>query len=162
MSRIVLAFAIAFALSAPPAVAADIVTVHRLSDTLAGEAVLAVITACHSATVVVVDSDGVQQAALRGDTSSVFHLEAAYDKAYTAVTTRDDTSALLPRQQAGRLPPVMTRPLEHLMVAQGGIVVKVGDETVAGIGVSGSPSGGQGDEDCARAGLNRIRDRLKT
>ena len=103
-----------------------------------------------------------EQAALRGDTSSVFHLEAAFDKAYTAVTTRADTSALLPRQKAGTLPPVMTRPLEHLMVAQGGIVVKVGDETVAAIGVSGSPNGGQNDEDCARAGLDRIRDRLKT
>jgi uncharacterized protein GlcG (DUF336 family) len=36
----------------------------------------------------------------------------------------------------------------------------VGDKPIGGIGVSGAPNG-QIDEDCARAAIAKIRDRLK-
>jgi uncharacterized protein GlcG (DUF336 family) len=153
----------AFVLFASPGFAADVVTVHRLSATLAGEAVMAAVVTCaqqgYSVTAVVVDTDGVQQATLRGDTASIHTMEAAFDKAYTSVTSRVDTMALVERQKAGTLPPVLLRPLEHMLVGQGGLVIKVHDEVVSGIGVSGSP-GGDKDEACARAGLDRIRSRL--
>jgi uncharacterized protein GlcG (DUF336 family) len=48
----------------------------------------------------------------------------------------------------------------QLTAAVGGLPIKVGDETVAGIGVSGAP-GGEKDEACAEAGLAKIRDRLQ-
>jgi uncharacterized protein GlcG (DUF336 family) len=146
-----------------PCFGTEVVTVHRLSATLAGEAVLAAVAACaqqgYSVTAVVVDIDGVQQATLRGDTAAIHTMEAAYDKAYTSVTSRADTLALVERQKAGTLPPVMLRPLDHLLVGQGGLVIKIGNEVVSGIGVSGSP-GGDKDEACARAGLDKIRNRL--
>jgi uncharacterized protein GlcG (DUF336 family) len=41
----------------------------------------------------------------------------------------------------------------------GGLPIKVGSETIGGIGVSGAP-GGDKDEACARAGLDKIKDRL--
>jgi uncharacterized protein GlcG (DUF336 family) len=40
------------------------------------------------------------------------------------------------------------------------VVIKVGDEVVGAIGASGAP-GANLDDNCARAGLNKIRDRLK-
>jgi uncharacterized protein GlcG (DUF336 family) len=50
--------------------------------------------------------------------------------------------------------------LPHVMFFGGGVVIKIGDEVVGAIGASGAP-GAQLDEACARAGLNKIRDRLK-
>jgi uncharacterized protein GlcG (DUF336 family) len=48
----------------------------------------------------------------------------------------------------------------QLVTAQGGVPIKAGDETIAGLGVSGAP-GGEKDEACADAGLAKIRDQLK-
>jgi uncharacterized protein GlcG (DUF336 family) len=147
-----------------PASAADVLTVHRLSGNLASQAVTAAVAACagqgYAVTAVLVDFDGVEQAMLRDGLASIHHSEAAFDKAYTAVTSRNDTLVAVQRETAGTLPPVMKRPLDHILVGQGGVVVKIGDEVVAGIGVSGSP-GGDKDEACARAGLNKIAPALR-
>jgi uncharacterized protein GlcG (DUF336 family) len=42
----------------------------------------------------------------------------------------------------------------------GGVVIKLGDETIGAIGASGAP-GAKLDDACARAGLDKVRDRLK-
>jgi uncharacterized protein GlcG (DUF336 family) len=42
---------------------------------------------------------------------------------------------------------------------RGGVPIKVGDETLGGVGVSGSNS--EGDEACAMAGLAKVADQLK-
>ena len=54
----------------------------------------------------------------------------------------------------------LTSKLPHLLLFQGGLVIKIGDEVVGAIGAAGAP-GGPLDEACARAGLDAIRDRLK-
>ena len=50
--------------------------------------------------------------------------------------------------------------LPHVMFFGGGVVIKLGDETIGAIGASGAP-GAKLDDNCARAGLAKIRDRLK-
>jgi uncharacterized protein GlcG (DUF336 family) len=50
--------------------------------------------------------------------------------------------------------------LPHLLLFGGGIVIKIGDEVVGTLGAAGAP-GGDLDESCARAGLAKIRDRVK-
>ena len=50
--------------------------------------------------------------------------------------------------------------LPHLLLLGGGIVIKVGDEVVGAIGAAGAP-GGDLDDACARAGLDKIKDQLK-
>jgi uncharacterized protein GlcG (DUF336 family) len=42
----------------------------------------------------------------------------------------------------------------------GGIVIKLNDEIIGSIGAAGAP-GAKLDDICARAGLEKIRDRLK-
>jgi len=164
MQRIVVLAALCAFAAMVPARAADIVTVHRLSAALAGEAVMAAVATCaqqgSSITATIVDIDGVTQATLRGDTAAMHTMEAAYDKAYTSMSTRRDGEEQVARQKAGTLPPVMLRPLDHLIVGGGGVVIRIGNEVVAGIGVSGSP-GQDSDAACARAGIAKIRDRLK-
>ena len=160
MHRFVLAGALLAGL-ATPAFADDVIATHRLSAVLANEAVAAGVAACakqgYSETVVLVDSDGVRQAELRGDGAGIHTLDSANDKAYTSLTFKTDTGALLDRaQQIGTL----TARLPHLLLFQGGVVIKLGNEVVGAIGASGAP-GGKLDEDCARAGLDAIKDRLK-
>ena len=50
--------------------------------------------------------------------------------------------------------------LPRLILSQGAVVIKDGDEVIGAIGASGAP-GGEKDEACARAGLAKISDRLK-
>src|ERR1700691_2263027 len=154
------AMLLALALAAP-ARADDVMTTHRLSAALANEAVGAAVASCakqgYAETVALVDSDGVRQADLRGDGAGLHTLDTATDKAYTSLTFKADTGALVERAQT--IGP-LTSKLPHLLLFQGGVVIKIGDEVVGAIGASGAP-GGQLDEACARARLDAIRDRLK-
>ena len=50
--------------------------------------------------------------------------------------------------------------IPHLVLAAGGVVIKVGDQVIGAIAVSGAP-GGDNDALCAKSGLDKIRDRLK-
>ncbi|HUZ71485.1 MAG TPA: heme-binding protein [Stellaceae bacterium] len=159
MLRFLVATAIAgFATSA---FAADVLTSHRIAAALANEAVGAAVASCakqgYAETVVLVDSDGVRQAELRGDGAGIHTLDSAYDKAYTSLSFKADTGALMARAQA--IGPLTSR-LPHLLLFRGGLVIKIGTEVVGAIGASGAP-GGQFDEACARAGLDAIRQRLR-
>jgi uncharacterized protein GlcG (DUF336 family) len=146
-----------------PAWADDVITTHRLSAALANEAVAAAVAACakqgYSETAVVVDSDGVRQADLRGDGAGIHTLDSANDKAYTSLTFKSDTSALVERAKNSNFS-TLTNKLPHLLLFDGGLVIKLGNEVVGAIGAAGAP-GGPLDEACARAGIDAIRDRIK-
>ena len=47
-----------------------------------------------------------------------------------------------------------------MLASIGGVPIKVGDETIGGVGVSGAP-GGPNDEACAQAGIEKVADQLK-
>ena len=76
------------------------------------------------------------------------------DLGYEIVATLDDFAKALEtnpvRRQQATLPGVIGIP--------GGVPVKIGDDTIAGIGLSGSPGV---DEPCVRAGLAKVQDQLK-
>jgi uncharacterized protein GlcG (DUF336 family) len=50
--------------------------------------------------------------------------------------------------------------LNNVIANQGGLPIKVGDETIGGAGASGAP-GGEKDEACVKAGIDKIADQLK-
>ena len=144
--------------------AEDVLTTHRLSAALAGEAVSAAVSSCASQgygeTAVLVDADGVRQAVQRGDHVGSHSLDSANDKAYTAASFRTDTGALVERAKTVPGFAALFTQIPHLVLFGGGVVIKLGDEVVGAIGAAGAP-GGNLDEACARAGLDKIRDRLK-
>jgi uncharacterized protein GlcG (DUF336 family) len=161
--RVVVAGILAAALLVQPAMADDVVTTHRLSAAIANEIVAEVVAACakqgYAETAVVVDADGVRQAELRGDRAGAHSLDSANDKAYTSASFKTDTSALVERAKG--LPAFVNLfKLPHLLLFGGGIVVKLGDEVVGAVGAAGAP-GSDLDEGCARAGLDKVKDRLK-
>ena len=47
-----------------------------------------------------------------------------------------------------------------MLFRAGGIVIKQGEEVIGAIGVGGAP-GGDKDEACARAGIDKIKERIR-
>jgi uncharacterized protein GlcG (DUF336 family) len=159
-------FAAALALAAfaqPAAQAESLVIAKRLSASLAAELVLAAVTACaqkdYHVGAVVLDTSGVQQAALRGDGAAGQNVLNAIDKAYTAASFGTDTAELVERAKTGPVSSAFAK-VPHLLLNAGGVVIRVGDEVIGAIGVSGAP-GGDNDVVCAKAALEKIKDRMR-
>ena len=108
---------------------------------------------------VVLDPDGLQQAFLRGDGAGIHTVETADYKANTTLSFRIDGVDLVERSRT-RPPPGPIGKLPRLLLAQGAVLIKAGEEIVGAIGVSGA-RGNNVDTACARAGVDKIKDRLK-
>ena len=158
------AAALALAVLAQPAAYAEgLVSAKRLSASLAAELAMAAVTACAQTSyhvgVVVLDTSGVQQVALRGDGAAPQNVLNANDKAYTAASFGSDTAELVERSKSGPVSSAFAK-VPHLLLTAGGVVIKVGDEVIGAIGVSGAP-GGDNDVICAKTALDKIKDRMK-
>jgi uncharacterized protein GlcG (DUF336 family) len=134
---------------------------HRIPAALAMEAVGEAVSACakrgYRETAVLVDADGATVAVLRGDGAGIHTLDSAHDKAYTSVSFKNDT---IPLAELAKNEIAGLAKLPHVLFFGGGVVIKLGDEVIGAIGASGAP-GAMLDDNCARAGLEKIRDRLK-
>ena len=53
------------------------------------------------------------------------------------------------------------RSLSEVIPLQGGVPIKVGEETIGGVGLSGAPNGGPQEEACGKAGIAKVADQLK-
>ena len=142
---------------------ADTIQTHRIPMTLAAEAASEAVAACakqgYRETADVVDADGATIVEMRGDGAGIHTLDSAHYKAYTSVTFKNDTMALAERAKSDNVFVQLSK-LPHIMFVGGGLAIKLGDETIGAIGASGAP-GAKLDDDCARAGLDKIRDRLR-
>jgi uncharacterized protein GlcG (DUF336 family) len=108
--------------------------------------------------VTVVGREGQVIVQLRGDGASPHTIENSQRKAYTSRTFRIPSGEF-----AKRLHDNPTLGLVHLsgvIAAQGALPIQVGDDVIGAVGVSGSP-GGDKDEVCAKAGLDKVADQLK-
>jgi uncharacterized protein GlcG (DUF336 family) len=145
------------------AAAAQTLPTHRIPAALAVEAATETIATCakqgYHETAQVVDADGVVIATIRGDVAGAHTLDSAYYKAYTAASFKNDTLALAERAKGEDSIAALAK-LPYVMFFGGGVPVKLGDETIGAIGASGAP-GGKLDDACARAGLDKIKDRLQ-
>jgi uncharacterized protein GlcG (DUF336 family) len=95
---------------------------------------------------------------LRGDRSPPHSIENSYRRAYTALTYRQPSANVEKRVRAD--PGDQLVRLDHIMPAQGGLPIIVDGDTIGAVAVSGSP-GGEKDEACAKAGLDKAADSLK-
>jgi uncharacterized protein GlcG (DUF336 family) len=101
---------------------------------------------------------------LRGDGAMMTTLDASRDKAYTALVLgtprNEDTSGAIAQRMGVAPSSGGLAKLPHILLLQGAIRIKVATEAIGAIGVGGAP-GGDLDEACAKAGLDKIIDRLK-
>lgn len=171
MSRNVLQFCAAFGavLYGSAAPAQGLLTEHRLAASLANEAVAEAVAVCakngYTVSAIVVDIDGVRQAVLRGDGAPVHTLDSAYAKAYTAaslapVRKEDSTKAIFERLSKNPSTTASLGNLPNVTFTPGGVTIMAAGKPIGGIGVGGAP-GGNFDDDCARAALDKIKDRMK-
>jgi uncharacterized protein GlcG (DUF336 family) len=113
----------------------------------------------HRVVVVVVDRAGQMVAMQRDDGTNPHNFEFARRKAYTSRTFRQTTAEFFQRTE--KQPSTGLRSLPDVAWSGGGgAPIKVGTETIGGVGVSGAP-GGSGDDVCAAAGIASVADRLK-
>jgi uncharacterized protein GlcG (DUF336 family) len=112
----------------------------------------------YSVSVTVVGRAGEVILQVRGDDSNPHTMENSMRKAYTARTTRSPSGALVDRVKAD--PTLGFVHLTNVIAVQGALPIKVGDEVIGAAGASGAP-GGEKDEACVKAGLDKVADQLK-
>jgi|SRR5579871_272914 len=155
--------ALLVALMAAPAAAQGTTKTSRMSAMVAYAAVTTAVETCakqnQQVTAIVLDSSGAQQAFLRGDGAGIHTVEMADYKASTALSFRTDGIDMVARSKTRPVPAAIGK-LPRLILAQGGVVIRAGDEIVGAIGVSGA-RGNNIDTACARAAVDHIKDQLK-
>ena len=85
-------------------------------------------------------------------------MENSFRKAYTSRTTRSPSGDMAARVKAD--PTLGFIHLSNIIANQGALPIKIGNETIGGAGASGAP-GGEKDEACIKAGIDKIADQLK-
>jgi uncharacterized protein GlcG (DUF336 family) len=96
--------------------------------------------------------------AVRGDGAPPHTMENSQRKAYTARTFRISSGEFAQRVKDN--PTLSAVHLTGIIAAQGALPIKVGDDVIGAVGVSGAP-GGEKDEACAKAGIDKVADQLK-
>ena len=109
--------------------------------------------------VAVVDRGGAVQVMLRDRYAGAHTPRTASGKAWTAVSFRTNTGALVDLTQPGK-PQSGLRNLPRVVILGGGMVIEGGGQMFGAIGVSGAP-GGEADEACAKAGIAAIQESLE-
>jgi uncharacterized protein GlcG (DUF336 family) len=150
--------------SLPSAALAQAVIMERqLSFDAARTMATAALETCrkngYRVSVTVVDNAGDVRAAYRDDGTPPHTYDASFRKAYTARTYRISTIEF-----AKRIATESDRPglamIKDALGLPGGLPIKVGNETIGGVGVAGAP-GGNGDVACAEAAIEAIKEQLK-
>ncbi len=140
-----------------------LVPMNVLSPEVAMEIALASRSACRSrgyqVAVAVVDRMGVPQVMLRDRFAGPHTPDTAQRMAWTAVSFRTDTLELAnaSRSESGQW---AARMIDNALLLGGGVPVQAGGFTVAGVGVSGTPSG-EANAECARAGVEAVKAKLE-
>ena len=109
--------------------------------------------------VAVVDRGGAVQVMLRDRYAGAHTPRTASGKAWTAVSFRTNTGALVDLTQPGK-PQSGLRNLPRVVILGGGMVIEGGGQMFGAIGGSGAP-GGEADEACAKAGIAAIQESLE-
>jgi len=139
-----------------------LVTFKVMKPAVALELAHAALEACRQSgyqiAVAVVDRFGITQVILRDQFAGAHTPETARRKAWTAVSFRTDTQAMVEVTQAGQ-PQSGVRFVEQALMIGGGVPVDAAGSMVGAVGVSGAP-GGPIDHDCAVAGIEAVEEKL--
>jgi uncharacterized protein GlcG (DUF336 family) len=160
ITKAVTGIALAVTLSSS-AVAQGVVTQKTLSLAMAQTIANAAIAKCQimgfKIAVSVLDRGGLALVMLRDESASLHAVESSDRKAYTVRTFRQPSAAIVKRILDN---PAVAGFKEYTRVIAlaGGLPIKIGDDVIGAIGVSGSPGK---DDDCAQAGIDKIADQLK-
>jgi uncharacterized protein GlcG (DUF336 family) len=128
-----------------------------VAQTIAQEAMLKCRADGFKVTVRVVDHANVLKAFVRDDGASMGTIEVAQMKANTVMAFGRPSGPPANLPAGAPVPPPL---LPGTINAMGGIPIRVGDQLVGAVAVSGAP-GGDKDAACANAALAKVADKLK-
>jgi uncharacterized protein GlcG (DUF336 family) len=112
----------------------------------------------YAVSVTVVGRNGEILVQVRGDNTGPHTIENSFRKAYTSRTFRTPSGAMVDRVKAD--PTLGLIHLTNVIANQGALPIKVGEEVIGAVGASGAP-GGEKDEACVKAGIDKVADQLK-
>lgn len=159
MSMRVAVLAAAVLASVPHTSHAQLITHRDLSLKMALTIAQAALEVCGDTTsIAVVDRAGRVRVLLEGDNASPHNAELARRKAYTARTFRTPSAEWAKRTETAN---AGQRELMDVIPLGGGMPIKVGEDTVGGVGLSGALGGQPMEEKCANAGIARVAEYLK-
>src|SRR5467141_284252 len=157
--RLAAAAALGVLTAVPTAASAQVLMQRDVSLRMALTIAEAALAQCGVRTsVAVVDRAGRLRVFLQGDGASPHNLELARRKAYTALTFQRTSAEWAMRTEttlSGQ------RMLADVIPLAGGVPIKVGEDTIGGVGLSGAPMGGAQEEACAKAGIAKVADQLR-
>ncbi|MEQ5840638.1 heme-binding protein [Paraburkholderia acidicola] len=140
---------------------------YVLPLSLAVEAAQEAVRVCEAknyrVTATVLDMDGIPQVVLRGDGSTVHTGESSLRKAFTVVTLGpefgfDKSSGFFELVKTNPFAPQLAT-VHNVMALPGAVAFKANGEIVGALGIGGAP-GGDKDEVCAQAGIDKVANRL--
>jgi uncharacterized protein GlcG (DUF336 family) len=130
---------------------------YAVAKSIAEQALEDCKTKGYAVSVVVVDRGGNTVVSLRGDNASVHTVENARRKAYTAMTFKMTTEEFI-KEMATRPVRREQTTLPNVIAINGGVPIKLGNDVIGGVGLSGSPGV---DEACVMAGMDKVKDQLR-
>ena len=95
---------------------------------------------------------------VRNENAGLATFENSMKKAYTARTFSRSSGEFADGVKGNPLAGALR--LTNIVPAQGALPIKIGNETIGEVGVSGAP-GGEKDEACAKAGIEKVANDLK-
>ncbi|OFZ68477.1 MAG: hypothetical protein A2Z01_09195 [Betaproteobacteria bacterium RBG_16_58_11] len=153
-------FLMAF-LFAISAAAADVVSFKTVSLELARDLAQAAVDACraegYQVTAIVVNRSGDAQAMLRDSMAPRYTMQIAREKAEAVILSGVASSEFRRNRQDIRME---MNHVQGILVLEGGLPIRSGGSMLGALGVSGAP-GGDKDEACAQAALNKLQERLE-
>jgi uncharacterized protein GlcG (DUF336 family) len=111
-----------------------------------------------SVSATVVGRNGEVLVQLRGDGTGPHTMQNSYLKAFTSRTFRIPSGEMEKRLKDN--PQMGAQYLTGFTTARGALPIMIGDDVVGAAGVSGAP-GGEKDEACVKAALDKAADQLK-
>ena len=142
------------------ALSQELLTEKAISVDMAQAMAQAALAQCRAngyrVTATVLDSGGNLKVVIRDDGAALVTVDLSHRKAYSAVAFRRTSGETAKAFGAMSPPPNVA----GTVMLAGGVPIKVGNDTIGAIGVSGAP-GGDKDEACANAGIAKVADRLK-
>src|ERR1051326_1598815 len=144
-----------------PAAAAGVLTQKNVSLDMAQEIANAALAKCRSMgfkiSVSVVNRDGLPMIMMYEEGAGLNTREGSDRKAYTAAAFHAPSAAFVKRmhdnpESAGSIQ------YSRVLALAGGLPIKVGNDTIGAVGVSGTPGK---DDECSQAGIDKVADQLK-
>ena len=138
-------------------------TERNISLDLANQIAAASVAACsakgYAGTATVVDRAGTVRAVQRADNAGPHTLAASQQKAYTSASARNNTQAMMEGAQKNPAAANLVN-IPGFLLLGGGVPVRAGNDVIGAVGIGGAP-GGHLDEQCAMAGIDKVKDLLK-